>query len=357
VDECLIARSYARLHSINGQGASVQPRIKLAITGDLRSDFGLNDDISELLEGYEILRARDILDDAAVAGEVEVLVMGLELEDVGADDLLKTLTNLRWIHSMTAGVEEVISDRLLQRGVVLTNSAGCYGEAIAEYVLAGIVILFRGISELLGAKLTGSWMPHDGGREVAGSRVGIVGYGGIGRCVAELATSAGADVWAICRDPARVDAQENGSTVRVSGLDSLHEMLEVSDAVVVATSLNVSSRHMFGDREFAAMKRSAFLINVSRGGPSSKRKHCGGALESGTIAGAMIDTTVIEPLPADSKLWSVANLWITPHMAGATNESRARVISLLQWNLSCYRRGSLGEIRNVVDIARELTGR
>jgi phosphoglycerate dehydrogenase-like enzyme len=334
----------------------VQPEIKLAITGDLSRDYGLTDDLSELLNGYEILRAPEILGDTSVADGIEVLVRGLEHEDAGADDLVETLTNLRWIHSVTAGVEEVVSDRLLQRGVVLTNSAGCYGEAIAEYAMSGIVSLFRGIPELLGAKRTGTWMPHEVGREVAGSRVGIVGYGGIGRRVAELATSAGAEVWAVCRDPARVNAQGSGRAVRASGLDSLHEMLEVSDAVVVAASLNTSSRHMLGDREFAAMKKGAFLINVSRGA-LIKEDALRGALESGSIAGALIDTTVTEPLPPDSELWSVPNLWITPHMAGATRESHARVIELLEWNLSCYRRGALGDLRNVVDVARELTGR
>ena len=133
-------------------------------------------------------------------------------------------------------------------------------------------------------------------------------------------------------------------------------MLKVSDAVVVATSLNPSSRHLFSEREFAAMKRTAFLINVSRGAVIEEEA-LRGALELGVIAGALIDTTVIEPLPSNSTLWSARNLWITPHMAGATRESRARTISLLQWNLSCYRRGSLGELRNVVDVAREFNGR
>jgi phosphoglycerate dehydrogenase-like enzyme len=333
----------------------VQPRIKLAITGDLRSDYELTDEFSEVLNGYEIVRAPEILGNSTLA-DVEVLVTGLESEDAGADTLLETLANLRWIHSMTAGVEGVISDRLLQRGVILTNSAGCSAEAIAEYVLAAIVSMFRGIPELFGAKLTGSWTTHYLGREVAGSQVGIVGYGGIGRRVAELATSTGAKVWAICRDPARVDMTEGGGAVRISGLDSLHAMLEVSDVVVAATSLNTSSRHMFGESEFAAMKRSAFLINVSRGAVIREEVLCR-ALESGSIAGAMIDTTVTEPLPIDSKLWSVANLWITPHMAGGTRESRARTLSILEWNLSRYHRGLLGELRNLVNVERELNGR
>jgi phosphoglycerate dehydrogenase-like enzyme len=221
-------------------------------------------------------------------------------------------------------------------------------------VLAGIVTLFRRIPDLYCAKRIGSWMALELGREVAGSPVGIVGNGGIGRRVAERATSAGADVWAIRRDPLRTDEHENSSGVRVSGLDSLHAMLDVSDAVVLATSLNTSSRHMFGDREFAAMKRSAFLINVSRGSVIVEEALVG-ALDSGSIAGALIDTTVTEPLPTDSRLWSVANLWITA--AGGTREGRARVFSHFEWNLSCYRRGSFGELRNVVDIARELRGR
>lgn len=334
----------------------MQPRIKLAISGDLGSDFELTEDFSKVLKGYEIVRAAEISGDVTLAEDVEVLVRGLEREDPGADDLLETLVNVRWVHSLTAGVEDIVSDRLLQRGVILTNAAGCYGEAIAEYVLAAIVSMFRGIPDLYSAKLTGSWMAHELGREVAGSRVGIVGYGGIGRRVADLARSAGAHVWAVGRDSAQVDGHEDDSAVRVTGPDSLHAMLKVSDAVVVAVSLNTSSRHMFGEREFAAMKRSAVLINVSRGAVIREEALCQ-ALESGSIAGAVLDTTVTEPLPIESKLWSVANLWITPHMAGATRESRARGLSLLEWNLSRYGCSSLGELRNVVNVARELSGR
>src|ERR1700677_2997529 len=120
----------------------------------------MSEDFSELLKRYEILRAPEMLGDASVADDVDVLIRGLEHEDPGANDLLEALGNLRWIHSLTAGVEEIISDRLVQRGVILTNSAGCYGEAIAEYVLAAIVSMFRGTPELYSAKLTGSWMPH-----------------------------------------------------------------------------------------------------------------------------------------------------------------------------------------------------
>jgi phosphoglycerate dehydrogenase-like enzyme len=334
----------------------VEPRIKLAVTGDLEREFELTQDLSEALKRYEIVRTPEILRDGTVADGVEVLVRGLEYEDPGADHLFETLRHLRWIHSITAGVEEIVSDRLIQRGVVLTNSAGCYAEAIAEYVMAAIVSVFRGIPPLYSAKLTGTWMPHVLGREVAGSRIGIVGYGGIGRRVAELATSAGASVWAIGRDREAIDGPDLERAVRVSGPDSLHAMLEVSDAVVAAVSLNASSRHMFGEREFAVMKRSGVLINVSRGAVIEEEAMCR-ALESGSIAGAVIDTTVTEPLPVDSKLWTVANLWITPHMAGATRESQGRVLSLLEWNLSCYGRGSLGELRNVVDVARELTDR
>jgi phosphoglycerate dehydrogenase-like enzyme len=330
--------------------------MKLATTGDLRNDVALTGDVVKFLDGYEIVRAREILSDETIARDVEVLVRGLDTEDSGAEDLIDALTNLKWIHSMTAGVEDVISESLLERGIFLTNSAGCHAEAIAEYVLAGIVGLFRGIPSLLAPKPRGTWLPHIVGREVAGSRVGIVGYGGIGHRVAELASSWGAEVWAIRRDPTRVSAEEDRSAVTVTGPESLHSMLEVSDVVVVTTSLNASSRHLLGEREFAAMKNSAYLVNVSRGAVIDEDALYD-ALTTGSIAGALIDTTDTEPLPADSKLWSAATLWITPHMAGATRESRTRALSLLDWNLTCYRRGAAREFRNVVDVARELDGR
>jgi phosphoglycerate dehydrogenase-like enzyme len=110
----------------------VQPRLKLAITGDLGSDFKLTESFLELMKGYEILRVPEILNDAKALVEVEVLARWLEREDDGADELLETLTNLRWVHSLTSGVEKIVLDQLLERNVVLTNSAGCYAEGIAE---------------------------------------------------------------------------------------------------------------------------------------------------------------------------------------------------------------------------------
>jgi phosphoglycerate dehydrogenase-like enzyme len=315
--------------------------------------------------GVEPLASRDL-------DRVEVLVTGFKREVPRASLPFAEMERLSLVHSVIAGVEDLLGVGLAERRVMLTNSAGCYARPIAEYAFSAAVCLLRGLPELFHAARRAEWLEHGLGRELGTSRLGVVGYGEIGRRVGELARAAGAEVWAITRrpslhwgdgtagsgadgggtsDPTTID-DAAAAGVRVSGLDDLRTMLAWSDIVVVATSLNPTSTGLIGTAEFAAMRPSSYLVNVSRGEVLDEPALVA-ALSAGAIRGAVLDTTVVEPLPADHPLWRLPNVWITPHIAGGTHEGRARVAELLAANLTSYAEGRFGALRNVVDFATE----
>jgi phosphoglycerate dehydrogenase-like enzyme len=154
-------------------------------------------------------------------------------------------------------------------------------------------------------------------------------------------------VWATKRSPLFLSAEPLD---RLLSPDRLGEMLAVSDAVVLCASLNRSTRHLIGEDELAAMKPTAILVNVGRGGLVDENALVG-ALREGRLRGAMLDVTAEEPLPAESPLWTAPNLLITPHISGNAPESWDRQVDFFCRNLRIYLEGSPERMGNLVDYA------
>ena len=323
---------------------------RVVLLRPLSDDFELTPAAREVLDLVETEVVRDVASSAAALSTADVLVTGFSTEALDPLELARAMPNLRWIHTMTAGIGTLAAGEVVEREIVVTNASGAYATAIAEYVFAALVMLRRGLPELLVARTRHRWSDHGLGRELAGTQVGIVGFGGIGRRVATLCAGAGMQVRAIRRRPAAGDQQ---AAVHVGPPGELDELLATSDAIVLSASSNRSTRHLIGTRELALMPRHAVLVNVSRGELVDEAA-LAAALRDGGIAGAMIDVTTEEPLPAASPLWSLPNLWITPHMSGASVESRARSLDLLIENLRRYLSAGPVDLVNRVDVARDL---
>jgi phosphoglycerate dehydrogenase-like enzyme len=351
----------------SGDGSARAARPVLLLCRPTGEDFAANPALDEALLRYEVLAlGEDGVDALRHSGDlarVEVVVAGFEREAPRSSLPFAEMERLALVHSVIAGVDDLLELGLGERGVVLTSSAGCYAGGIAEYVVAVAICLLRRLPGLLVASSRGEWLEHSLGRELASSRIGVVGYGGIGQRVAALAGGMGSEVWSVTRSPqpggraaARdggPDRDDGGRLARVSGLADLGAMLAWSDVVVVATSLNPTSRGMIGADELAVMSPASYLVNVSRG-PVIDEPALLAALTEQRLAGAVLDTTDVEPLPPGHPLWHLPNVWITPHIAGGTHEGRARVAALLATNLTRYAEGRLDELENVVDIAKEL---
>jgi phosphoglycerate dehydrogenase-like enzyme len=323
---------------------------RVVLLRPLSDDFELTPAAHEMLDLVEIDVVDDVESGADALATADVLVAGLSTEACDPLELARAMPNLRWIHTMTAGIGTLAARELVEREIVVTNASGAYATAIAEYVFAALVMLRRGLPELMVERTRHHWGEHGLGRELAGTQVGIFGFGGIGRRVATLCAGAGMQVRAIRRWPTADDQQAG---VRVGTPGELDELLTTSAAIVLSASSNPSTRHLIGARELDLMPRHAVLVNVSRGELVDEAA-LGAALRDGGIAGAMIDVTSEEPLPDGSPLWSLPNLWITPHMSGGSVESRARSLELLVENLRRYLSDGPGDLVNRVDIVREL---
>ena len=219
------------------------------------------------------------------------------------------LERLRWIQSASAGVDQLLFPELVESDVVVTNARGVFDDAIAEWVIGMLLAFSTDTLRTLALQREARW-EHRRTRRLAGSRLIVVGPGPIGRAVARRARALGAEVGAVGRT-AR-DDEELGS---VAPIERLREELATADHVVNALPLTPATAGTFDATAFAAMPATSTFVNVGRGGTVDEPALVD-ALRTGVIAGAALDVFAEEPLPADSPLWSMPEVVVSPHMCG-----------------------------------------
>ena len=250
---------------------------------------------------------------------------------ISRDDFPKAKM-LRWVQTGSAGVESICYPELVSSDVVLTNAKGSYAPAIAEHVFALLLGLTRGV---VAHARQNQWGSRKSPVELREMTMGIVGLGGIGRQTARRAKAFDMHVIAVDAEP--MYAPPRYAMVDEVGLvqDGLDDLLKRSDVVVCAAPLTSRSKGMFGEQQFAAMKEGAYFINVSRG-KLVQTDALLSALKSGHLAGAGMDVTDPEPLPADHPLWQQPNAIITSHIAGQSQYSTQRVNDVFVENVRRY---------------------
>jgi phosphoglycerate dehydrogenase-like enzyme len=258
---------------------------------------------------------------------------------------------LRWVQLLSAGADHAIDHPLWSGGVIFTTTSGIHAIVIGEYVLALMLAWSQRLPALIDRQRRAEW-PDDrfelfAPQELRGAIVGIVGYGSIGREVGRLASAFGMRVLALQRSS---DPADHGYTVPGAGdpegviperfyrRQELREMLPECDYVVLGVPLTDATQNLIGPDELRAMRPSAFLVNIARGGvvdePALIR-----ALQEGWIAGAGLDVFAHEPLPADSPLWGMDNVILSPHIAGSTPRYFDRAVDVFAENLRRYLAG------------------
>lgn len=282
----------------------------------------------------------------ALSGDIadaEVLMLSWRMPPDSLEAILQ-LPTLRWIHSVSAGVDHALESVRQRPDVLLTNAGGVYDIPIAETVLAYILMVAKRMPELLAQQREKHWklLPL---REVAGLTVGIVGLGSIGTEIARRCQALGMRVLATRRRP------ELGAphVDRLLASERLPELLAAADFVVIAVPLTPETTGLIGATELHAMKPEAWLINIARGLVVNETALIQ-ALMEGWIAGAALDVFAQEPLPPESPLWTLPNVILTPHNSWNTPHLNERQARLFLDNLSRYLRGET--LRNVIDRAR-----
>jgi phosphoglycerate dehydrogenase-like enzyme len=263
--------------------------------------------------------------------DVEVMLRGWSLGGDALDRLVARAPRLRWIHSVSVGVEAVLTPIVLARGLVVTNGREVFSRPIAEYVLTMILSTCRRLPQLLDLQQERTWQPLEA-VEIADTTIGLVGLGGIGREVARLAAPLGPRIVAVRRHPGAAEVPG----VKVLGdLSALHELLAMSDFVVLAVPLTEETESMIDAAALAACKPGAWLINVARGGLVDEAALIW-ALEQGPLGGAVLDTFREEPLPAASPFYRLSNCLVTPHTSWSSGAVLDRSVELFCDNLRRY---------------------
>lgn len=260
-------------------------------------------------------------------------------------DLLARAERLAWWQQWGAGADWLLRyPDAVDAPFVLTNTSGVHAVPISEHVFACLLAFGRGLPDALERQGLSEWRPVPSSSlfELAGKTLLLVGVGAIGARVARLATVFDMRVEAVRRDAGR----PLDGAYAVHGADALLDVLPSADFVVITAPLTSATRGMFAAEQFGAMKRSAYLVNIGRGG-TVVESDLVTALREGEIAGAALDVFEHEPLPATSPLWSMSNVIVTAHYSGATPLYAARALEIFLENLERFQTGR--ELVNVVD--------
>ena len=298
--------------------------------------FGLLDDLTDVQKVWADTPeavAREIVDADVVYGWPNL-------------EQFQAAKQLKWIQIPSAGVEMVCSvPEMVESDVIVTNSRGAHARVIAEHTFAMLLAFTRGLHRFEQDKAARRWSREQAipdVLEIAGWTIGIVGYGQIGQQVARRALGFEMDVLAV-----DVNAMPNAPHgVEVWGLDRLPDLFEQSDVVVIAAPYTPETHHIITADLLNRMKPTAYFLVESRGGIVDEAALLD-VLKKGKIAGAGLDVYEQEPLSANSELWDVPNLIMTPHLAGASVQKDRRCVEILRENVGRFQRGE--PLVNLVD--------
>ena len=251
--------------------------------------------------------------------------------------------NVRWVHSLSVGVDNSLFPELVSSPVPLTNSRGIFSNSLAEFTLGGCLFFAKRFRRLVHNQEAGRWEQFDN-EELRGKVIGIVGFGSIGQAVARLARAFGMRVLAVRKRPGLSLPEPLAGAVY--GHDGLGEVLPQCDFVVAASPLTPETRGLLGEPEFRAMKPSAVFVNVGRG-PVVDEAALIRALEERWIHGAALDVFEKEPLPDGHPFYQMEHVLLSPHCA---DHSATWLQDAMQCFLRNFRRFASGlPLENLVD--------
>jgi D-2-hydroxyacid dehydrogenase (NADP+) len=253
-------------------------------------------------------------------------------------ELFLAAKKLKWIQAWGAGVDSFLLPEVVKSPVMLTNAGGIHPTPVSEHALGLILCLCRKLHFSIRNQADRRWEryeseePAEQVEELSGKTLGIVGLGRIGAEIARKAKCLGMRVIATRRD---ASGPASTSVERLFASADLNQLLAESDFVALSLPLTSETRGMIGEAQLKSMKRTGYLINVSRGKIVREDKLIE-ALKKGWIAGAGLDTFEAEPLPESSELWGFKNVIITPHVAGQTPYYMQRLTHIFCENLNRF---------------------
>ena len=261
--------------------------------------------------------------------------------------LMPQAPHLRWFQQWGAGADWLLDHpEVAASALMVTTGSGVHAIPISEHILAYLFAFARALPQAIRCQTQRVWQQPEWSRifELAGKTMVLIGVGAIGERTALMANGLGMRVLGVRQN---ADVSTPGVEAMFAP-EALLEVLPQADFVVITAPLTEATRGLIGEAELQAMKTTAYIVNIGRGGvidePALVR-----ALQAGRLAGAGLDVFASEPLPPDSALWAMENVIITGHYAGATPIYDERAMAIFLDNLRRYRAGE--PLRNVVDKA------
>jgi phosphoglycerate dehydrogenase-like enzyme len=259
-------------------------------------------------------------------------------------EVLGMAPGARWVHTRSAGLDDLLFPELVAHPAVLTNASGAFSPSLGEWVLGAILYFAKDFRRLVRNQAAGVWEQFDV-PFVEGQTVGIVGFGDIGHAVAARVRTMGMRVLAVKRH-APPPGDMDPLAERIYATANRCEMLAQCDYVVITAPLTPETRGLIGAAEFAAMKPEAVLVNVGRG-PVVDETALIQALSRGLIKGAALDVFDREPLPAGHAFYKLENVLLSPHSADHTPDWLERAMRQFLDQFERFRKGE--PLANVVD--------
>lgn len=305
--------------------------------------YRMKETFDALNTGIANFEVRDRADLDRRAHEADIVVVS----GMWHNGLIEAATKLRFVQSISSGTDQYDKAALAARGIRLASAAGVNARAVAEHAMGLILALARRLPEGRDNQTARHWRGMIGDLahredELGGKTLAIVGLGRIGGRLARLAKAFDMAVIGFRRDP----SQGAGEADSVHALAELRAHLPKADFVALTCPLTPETAHVINAETLGAMKRSAFLVNVARGGCVEEAALLA-ALNEGRLAGAALDCTDPEPPVAESPLWTLPNVFLTPHTGGETTRYEANVIEILMDNLDRLWRGE-ATLRNQI---------
>lgn len=275
---------------------------------------------------------RQGIDEALKTADVAIVQSDL-------DDQILTGKNLKWIHGCHAGLTKSAKPEVFERGILLTGSSGRNSPALAEHAVYFMLALTYNVKMLLSMQRDRNWgkIPEYGARTgLYGKTAGIIGVGNTGKELAVRLKAFGMRVVGYRR--ADKHAANFDAIYSADRGEAVELLLRESDYVVLCANLSDATYHLLNKERLSLMKPTAYLINMARGALVDEAAMTD-ALVNGRLAGAGLDAATVEPLPAESRLWDLPNVLITPHASPAFPEREERTVEILLNNIKAFREG------------------
>lgn len=305
--------------------------MKILVLTKMKPSEAALDAIRDVAPAAEVVKADSLAAAEKILPEAEIIIT---TKHEFPREAVATAPKLKWVHSLMVGVESFLYPEFAARGIILTNPRGAADNCVSEHAIALMLAWTRSIDKFVLMQRARKWerLPVN---HLAGRTLGIIGLGSIGREIARKAKLAFR--MKVAATKKRVTAEEYVDEILPA--DRLDDLLRVSDYIVVAAAMTGETDGLLDEREFRLMKPNAFVVNIARG-QIVREAALAKALREKWIAGAGIDVFETEPLPADSELWRLDNIIITPHLAGLSSQNLADLrIGVFTENLKRYIRG------------------